>query len=210
MPASTVPKADRSRFMPRSPDWSAVRPPRSERSPRARARRCSISSPATSSIWSVRCRRSDLAKLAVDQPAKIMVVGAGEMDGKVRLIAPTVEPNSQLGQVFISVDPSKHLLVNASGRAIIKTGESCGIAVPLTAILYGSAGTVVQVVRRQRVETRHVEVGLLSGGQVEIREGTVGRRRRGGARRRLAARRRSGQTDLTRPGSALGKLIARA
>ncbi|MCP2000098.1 efflux RND transporter periplasmic adaptor subunit [Nitrobacter winogradskyi] len=113
----------------------------------------------------------DLAKLAVGQAAKVMAVGASEMDGKVRLIAPTVEPNSQLGQVFISVDPSKHLLVNAFGRAIIKTGESCGIAVPLTAILYGSAGAVVQVVRRQRIETRHVEVGLLSGGQVEIREG---------------------------------------
>lgn len=114
---------------------------------------------------------SDLAKLAVNQTVKVMAIGAGEMDGKVRLIAPTVEPNSQLGQVFISVDPSKHLLVNAFGRAIIKTGESCGIAVPLTAILYGNAGAVVQVVRRQRVETRHVEVGLLSGGQVEIREG---------------------------------------
>jgi multidrug efflux pump subunit AcrA (membrane-fusion protein) len=114
---------------------------------------------------------TDLAKLAVDQPAKVKVVGAGDMDGKVRLIAPTIEPNSQLGQVFLSVDPSKHLLVNASGRAIIKTGESCGIAVPLTAILYGTAGTVVQVIRRDRVETRHVEVGLLSGGQVEVREG---------------------------------------
>ena len=114
---------------------------------------------------------ADLAKLAINQSAQVKVVGTGDMDGKVRLIAPTIEPNSQLGQVFISVDPSKHLLVNASGRAIIKTGESCGIAVPLTAILYGSAGTVVQVVRRQRVETRHVEVGLLSGGKVEVREG---------------------------------------
>lgn len=114
---------------------------------------------------------TDLAKLAVNQPAKVKVVGAGDMEGKVRLIAPTIEPNSQLGQVFLSVDPNKHLLVNASGRAIIKTGESCGIAVPLTAILYGTAGTVVQVIRRDRVETRHVEVGLLSGGQVEVREG---------------------------------------
>jgi hypothetical protein len=64
-------------------------------------------------------------------------------------------------------------LVNSSGRAQIKTGQSCGIAVPLTAILYGSAGTVVQVVRRQRVETRRVEIGLMSAGQVEIREGIV-------------------------------------
>jgi HlyD family secretion protein len=45
--------------------------------------------------------------------------------------------------------------------------------VPLTAVLYGTAGTVVQVVRRQRIETKRVEVGLMSGGQVEIREGLV-------------------------------------
>ncbi len=42
---------------------------------------------------------------------------------------------------------------------------------PLTAVLYGTAGTVVQVVRRDRVETKQVEVGLTSGGQVEIRDG---------------------------------------
>jgi multidrug efflux pump subunit AcrA (membrane-fusion protein) len=56
---------------------------------------------------------------------------------------------------------------------MIKTGESCGVAVPLTAILYGSAGTVAQVVRRDRVETRRVELGLMSAGQVEIRDGLV-------------------------------------
>jgi multidrug efflux pump subunit AcrA (membrane-fusion protein) len=31
----------------------------------------------------------------------------------------------------------------------------------------------VQVVRRARIETKRVEVGLMSGGQVEIRDGLV-------------------------------------
>jgi HlyD family secretion protein len=113
----------------------------------------------------------DISKLAVDQTAKIKIVGAGEMAGKVRRVSATIEPNSQLGQVFVSVTSTKRLLVNSAGRALIKTGESCGVAVPLTAVLYGTAGTVVQVVRRQRVETRHVEIGLMSAGQVEIRDG---------------------------------------
>ena len=113
-----------------------------------------------------------IAKLAVNQPARIKVIGAGEVDGKVRRVATTIEPNSQLGQVFISVTTNRRLLVNSSGRALITTGKSCNnVAVPLTAVLYGSAGTVVQVVKRQRVETRRVEVGLMSGGEVEIREG---------------------------------------
>src|SRR3954471_21065070 len=115
----------------------------------------------------------DLSRLAIDQSARVKIIGAGEMDGKVRRVATTVEPNTQLGQVLIALSSTRRLLVNSSGRAMIKTGESCGVAVPLTAILYGSAGTVVQVVRRDRVETRRVEVGLMSAGQVEIRDGVA-------------------------------------
>ncbi len=63
--------------------------------------------------------------------------------------------------------------MNSSAKALIKTGQSCGVSVPLTAILYGGAGTVVQVMRRGRVETKRVEVGLMSSGQVEIKEGLV-------------------------------------
>jgi HlyD family secretion protein len=113
----------------------------------------------------------DLPKLAINQPARVKIVGAGEVEGKVRRVSATVEPNSQLGQVFVSLTTNRKLFVNSSGRAMIKTGQSCGVSVPLTAVLYGSAGTVVQVVRRARIETKRVEVGLMSGGQVEIREG---------------------------------------
>ena len=113
----------------------------------------------------------DIAKLQINQAARIKVIGAGEVDGRVRRLSTTVEPNSQLAQVIVAVTTARRLLVNSSGRAQIKTGQSCGVSVPLTAILYGSAGTVVQVVRRGRVETRRVETGLMSAGQVEIREG---------------------------------------
>jgi HlyD family secretion protein len=113
----------------------------------------------------------DLPKLAVNQPARIRIIGVGEVEGKVRRVSSTVEPNSQLGQVFVGITTNRRLFVNSSGRAMIKTGQSCGVSVPLTAVLYGSGSTVVQVVRRARIETKRVEVGLTSGGQIEIREG---------------------------------------
>ena len=113
----------------------------------------------------------DLGKLAPDQPATIAIVGAGNVQGTVRRVAPTVEPNSQLGQVVIGISTNRRLLVNSSGRAQIRTGQSCGLSVPLTAVLYSSAGTVVQVVKNGRIETKRVELGLTSGGNVEIREG---------------------------------------
>jgi HlyD family secretion protein len=113
----------------------------------------------------------DLPRLSAGQDARVKVPGAGEMNARVRSVAPTVEPNTQLSQVVLSIEATRRLLTNSSARATIKTGESCGVSLPLTAILYSNAGTVVQVVRRQRIETRRVEVGLMSAGRVEIREG---------------------------------------
>ena len=113
----------------------------------------------------------NLSKVAVNQPAHVKIVGGGEVEGKVRRVSATVEPNTQLGQVFVGITTNRKLFVNSSGRAMITTGKSCGVSVPLTAVLYGTAGTVVQVVRRARIETKRVETGLMSGGQIEIREG---------------------------------------
>lgn len=113
----------------------------------------------------------DLPRLKADQPATIKILGVGNIEGKVRRVAATVEPNTQLGQVFVSATSKRFLPVNSPGRASIKTGESCGVSVPLTAVLYSNAGTVIQVVRRDRVETRRVETGLMAGGKIEIREG---------------------------------------
>jgi len=112
-----------------------------------------------------------ISKLAVNQTARVKIVGAGDVEGKVRRVSATVEPNSQLGQVFVAITTNRRLLVNSSGRALITTGKSCAVSVPLSAVLYGSAGTVVQVVRRARVETKRVELGLIYGAQVEVKEG---------------------------------------
>jgi multidrug efflux pump subunit AcrA (membrane-fusion protein) len=117
---------------------------------------------------------ADMARLVVNQPSSIAVVGTGNVDGTVRRIAPTVEPSIQQAQVYIGItrnNTGRRVFVNAAGRALVKVGQSCGVAVPLTALQYGSAGTVVQVVKRQRIETKRVETGLISGGQVEVREG---------------------------------------
>jgi HlyD family secretion protein len=59
----------------------------------------------------------DIAKLAASQQASIKLVGAGDIEGKVRRVAPTIEPNSQLGQVFVGVTSQRRLPVNSAGRA---------------------------------------------------------------------------------------------
>src|SRR5262245_36374576 len=112
-----------------------------------------------------------MARLAVDQSAKVEIIGVGELTGKVRLISGAINPTTQLGQVRIFVGSDPRLRAGAFGRATIQIGRRCGPAIPLSAVLYGPGGAVVQVVRSGQVETRRVLVGLLAEGQAEVRQG---------------------------------------
>jgi multidrug efflux pump subunit AcrA (membrane-fusion protein) len=109
--------------------------------------------------------------LRVSQSAKVDIVGVGELAGRVRVIAPETDYVTQMSQARIFIGSEKRLRSGTFARATIDAGRSCGPAVPMSAVLYGSDGAVVQVVRGDRIETRRVAVGLLSGENAEIREG---------------------------------------
>jgi HlyD family secretion protein len=112
-----------------------------------------------------------LGKLAVGQTARVELPGVGEVTGRVRMVSPEVDVGTQLGRTRVSLGNDDRFKVGAYARAIVEVGRSCGATIPLSAVLYGPEGAVVQVVRDDRVETRRVRVGLLSGGNAEIREG---------------------------------------
>jgi multidrug efflux pump subunit AcrA (membrane-fusion protein) len=110
-------------------------------------------------------------KLVPGQAAKVEIAGLGEVSGKVLSVSPQIDSSTQLGQARISVANDDKVKVGAYARAKVEVGRSCGATIPLSAVLYGPEGAGVQVVRDDRVETRRVRVGLLSGGNAEIREG---------------------------------------
>jgi HlyD family secretion protein len=112
-----------------------------------------------------------IAKIAVGQTARIVVPGVGDYDGKVRTITPEIDSFTQSGRTRLTVGNDAKLRVGTFARAKVQVGSSCGTTVPLAALLFGPEGAVVQVVRDNRVETRRVRLGLLSGGNAEIREG---------------------------------------
>jgi len=112
-----------------------------------------------------------ILQLSPGQQAKVKVMGIGVVPGRVRQVSPTVDAASQLGSARIFMGDDKRLRIGTFGRATIVAGESCGVAVPLSAVLYGPVGAIVEVVRSNRIETRKVNIGLLSEGIVEVREG---------------------------------------
>jgi HlyD family secretion protein len=113
----------------------------------------------------------EASRLAAGQAAKVKVAGMDESPGRVRLVSTTVDPATQLGQVRITLEHNPALRVGAFARATIDIGKSCGVAIPLSALLFGPEGPVVQVIRNNRIETRRVAVGLFGRSDVEIRQG---------------------------------------
>jgi len=114
---------------------------------------------------------TELGKVAIGQKARINVAGNGEVTGKVRLVSPEVDSTTRLGRVriFLGDDPKLH--IGSFARGTIDTAQGHGLAVPSSAVSFDVEGAYVQVVNNNRVERRSIKTGLVSGGNVEVREG---------------------------------------
>jgi multidrug efflux pump subunit AcrA (membrane-fusion protein) len=114
-----------------------------------------------------------IPKIAAGQTARVELEDNRDLPGRVRTVPSEINPQTQLGQVRISIETDPSLHIGTFARATIDASRSCGVSVPRAAVLYRTEGTSVQVVRDRVVETRRVQVGLLSESGVEIRDGVA-------------------------------------
>jgi len=112
-----------------------------------------------------------LGKIARGQRATVQVTGVGRVAGRVRLVSPAVDRATRLGHVRILLGEDVRFRIGSFARGTIETANSHGLALPVSAVLYGQNGTFVQVVKNNKVERRRVETGLISGALVQIRSG---------------------------------------
>jgi RND family efflux transporter MFP subunit len=115
-----------------------------------------------------------MAKLRPGQPATLDMAGGVTRSGSIRLVSPEMSRTSRLGRIRIAIGlPAKDgaaggLVLGGFGRASVRTARHDGVMVPLSAVLFQSAGPQVQVVRDGVVETRPVTLGLRAEGRAEI------------------------------------------
>jgi HlyD family secretion protein len=112
-----------------------------------------------------------LRKIKSGQSVRIEMLGAADIAGTVRSLETDVDFLSQLGRARVQITGNPNLRAGTFAIALIDTGRSCNMSVPLSAVLFGTKGSVVQVVRDGRVEVRPVEIGLFSGKNIEIKSG---------------------------------------
>lgn len=108
-----------------------------------------------------------MLKLSVGAPVRITVENGPDLSGRVRLVSPSIDARTQLGNVRIAVVRDPSVRIGMFARATIDAARSCGVSIPLLAVEHQT----VQVVHDDVVEVRRVQTGLMSDTSVEIRDG---------------------------------------
>ncbi|MQW85701.1 efflux RND transporter periplasmic adaptor subunit [Sinorhizobium saheli] len=115
---------------------------------------------------------ADIIKLAVGQPATVRLAGSTTtIEGKIRLIAPTVDPQTRLGTVHISLNDTTKARAGMYASAVITAQEKQAIVLPQTAVTSEYGKSIVRKVESGTVHLVPVETGIQDGQFVEILSG---------------------------------------
>ncbi|HEY0292866.1 MAG TPA: efflux RND transporter periplasmic adaptor subunit [Hansschlegelia sp.] len=113
-----------------------------------------------------------LHSVDVGQTARVEVAGVDDaVEGRVRLVAPIVDPATRLGKVKIALPADRGLRPGLFARGLIETARREGVVVPQSAVLFGPDGPHVQVAADGMVSERAVVTGLQDADGVEITSG---------------------------------------
>ena len=121
----------------------------------------------------------DLASLQVGQPAKVYLIGYPRpFPGHIWLLGATVNTQTRLGEVRISLAPNPALRPGAFAYAVISESHAERPVVPQTAVMTDSKGSYVFIVNRRNIAVRRaVQLGGVLPSGVVIAKGLTGQER---------------------------------
>jgi len=115
---------------------------------------------------------TDIQKVKAGQRANVTVAGNRKpVEGRVRLVSPTVDPTTRLGLVHIIVDDHSSARAGMYGSAEIIVAETNALALPLSAVTTGRSGSTTRKVEGDVVRQVKIETGIQDGGFVQILSG---------------------------------------
>ncbi len=115
---------------------------------------------------------TDIQKVKVGQKAYLTVAGGAEkIEGKVRLVSPTVDPTTRLGSVHVVLPENSPARSGMYASAAIIVEETNALALPLSAVTSGREGSTTRKVEGDIVKQVKIETGIEDGGFIEIVSG---------------------------------------
>lgn len=112
-----------------------------------------------------------IGRISPGDRVHLTVAGAGPVTGKVRRLAPTVDPVTRLGLVRVALDAQGALRAGAFAAGHVVLSQRRVLSVPTTAILTDDTGAYVMLSLQGVLKKQAVSAGLIWQGQREITQG---------------------------------------
>jgi HlyD family secretion protein len=122
--------------------------------------------------WRAEVAAVDLARLKPGMGVSVVAAGTTPIAGKVRMIAPTVDPQTRNGIVYVDLPQSGDAKAGMFARGEFEIGSAQGLTLPQSAVLLRDGFSyVLRVGTDSKVSETKVQVGRRVGDRIEITGG---------------------------------------
>jgi len=122
--------------------------------------------------WRATVPMSELSQLAPGQVAEISVHGQPPLQGRLRIVGPSIDTQTHNGLVYVDLPINSQVRAGAFARGFFEVGEGQALTVPQQAVLLRDGFSYVMRLDPQaKILMTKVSVGRRVGDRVEITGG---------------------------------------
>jgi len=122
--------------------------------------------------WRAEVQAADLAQIEPGTRATVTPAGGTAIAGKVRMVAPTVDPQTRLGIVYVDLPAPGSARAGMFARGEFELGSSSALTLPASAVqLREGFSYVFKVGADSKVTQAKITVGRRVGDRVEVTGG---------------------------------------
>lgn len=124
--------------------------------------------------WRAEVTAAQLAQVVPGQEAALTLPGGEQVSGRVRIAAPTLDPNTRYGLVYVDIPPDSPARPGMFARGSIRLGVTAALSLPESAVVLRDGNSFsFEVLADGRVAQRKLETGRRAQGRVEILGGVT-------------------------------------
>lgn len=122
--------------------------------------------------WRGTVAMADMTLLAPGQPAQISVQGQAPIQGRLRMVAPSIDTQTHNGLVYVDLPAGSPVRAGAFARGFIEVGQGQALTVPQQAVLLRDGFSfVMRLDPLSKILMTKVSVGRRVDDRVEITDG---------------------------------------
>lgn len=122
--------------------------------------------------WRADVSAADLARLKPGMPATIFTASGAQVPGTIRMIAPTIDPQTRNGLVYVDITEAHDAKAGMFARGEIQLGKSGALTLPQASVqMRDGFHYVFRLGADNKVAQTRVTVGRRSGDRIEIVSG---------------------------------------